>query len=197
MVSLAVQGSRTLIVHDLLLQRNVLPVPGVHELLPALVEKSLVALGSVAFRHLAWKVWMSAVVAHAHREVLCEPAPHWAEAGVGDAAPVVHVILLEDAVDAVIVGAAPAQGGLQVFRHILFQQHEVPELSLQRAAGVGQAQAEDAIGKQAVVAQLQSPGAQAAQATLRLSQRLAIILLESLAVLGGDAVGLSRLIGPL
>ena len=139
---------------------------------------------------------MAAVVAHAHGEILGVLASHGGQARFGDAAPVVHVVLLEDAVDAVVVGAAPTQSRFQLVRHVLFQHDEVPELGLQRPSRVGQAKPQHAVGEQAVVAQVQT-GAQAAQPPLRLWEGGAIVFLEGLSVLGGDAVGLADLVGAL
>ena len=48
-----------------------------------------------------------------------------------------------------------------------------------------------------MIAQLQPAGPQGTQPPLRFGQRLPVVILEGIAILGGDAMGLAGLLGAL
>src|SRR5216110_854548 len=80
--------------------------------------------------------------------------PKAARARRGHLTPVVYVVLLEHARGA-IVGLAPdADRALDLLVRVALQQHEVPELGLERATGQGKPQPEDSVREDRVIAQL-------------------------------------------
>ena len=91
-----------------------------------------------------------------HRQILRVPAPGAARARFGHLTPVVDVVLLEHASRA-IVGLAPdTDHALEGLGRVPVQQHEMPELGLERAAGQGQPEPEDPVREDRVVAELHS-----------------------------------------
>ncbi len=70
----------------------------------------------------------------------------------------------------------------------------MPELGLQRTPWVGQAEAQDAVWKYAVVAELNSARPEAPQSPLRLGERRPVIVFKQGPVVFGDAVELPGLV---
>ncbi len=117
-------------------------------------------------------------VPQAHRQILRVPAPEAARARGGHLAPVVDVVLLEHAGGAVVGLAADTDRALDLLGHIPVQQHEMPELGLERAARQGQPEPEDPVREDRMVAELHPARAECAEPPLDLGHRRVVVLLE-------------------
>src|SRR5215468_11234051 len=103
-----------------------------------------------------------------HGQLLRHPAAETALARRRHLAPVVDIVLLEESGDAVVGLTADADHLLDRLRSILFEQHEMPELRLQRPARQGQPEPEHSVREDAVVAQLDTVRAEGTQPALDL-----------------------------
>src|ERR1700730_14137004 len=159
-------------------KRDVGPAPGVHELLPARIEEALVVLRDVALGDEPWIIRMRPRVTRAHRQILGVPAPEAARARGGYLTPAIDGVLLEHA-RRTIMGLAPdTDHALQVLGHIPVEQHEVPKLGLERAAGQGEAKPEDPVREDRMVTELHLARAECAEPALDLGHRGVMVLLE-------------------
>src|SRR3984893_11023314 len=107
-------------------------------------------------------------VPETHRQILRVPAPEAARARQRHLTPVVDVVLLEHARGAIIGLAADADRPLDLLRRVPVQQHEVPELGLERATRQSKPQPEDAVWEDRMVAELHPARAQCAEPPLDL-----------------------------
>src|SRR5262249_29284502 len=84
--------------------------------------------------------------------------------------PVVHVVLLVEAGGAVVATTRGGASDLQLFRSVGLDNGEVPELGLEGPPGQSEAEAEDAVGEEAVVVQTEAVGAVVPEAALHFTQ---------------------------